>query len=62
MVETLNEFGEEDRLDVDNEFLELLVACLGMLLQCCNACLYIFCQQKQGKESSTMSKIIYYTY
>lgn len=43
IVEILKELGEGDRLVTDNEALVLLLPCLGMLLQFCNACLYALC-------------------
>lgn len=43
------EFGEGDRPVADTELLMLLVACLGILLLYCIACLYAFYHQGKGK-------------
>lgn len=49
IADMFKEFGEDDLFDVDNVLLDDVILCLGIILQCCKACLYVFCQQSETK-------------
>lgn len=47
--EMLKKFGEDDRFE-DNELLDDVGFVLEIILQNCNACLYVCCQQQKRNE------------
>ena len=56
------EFGEGDRPVADTELLVLLVACLGILLLYCIACLYAFCMEEREIRNGDISNRSVYFY